>query len=179
MAQAPSTQTSDICRPQDQLALRPNTPSTTSTGLPGSEVAKTKPSGAGNGGRCGVGYSAVERDHAHRRPGRYPRTDPVLAAVPPAARPSPRTVQSNTEAAEQLEDLLVRRGMPTAVDSIAREHVESFIEDLDTRFKPATVGVRFCSPQQLFKWLLEEARSPRTRWHGCAHPRSPKIRPRS
>jgi len=69
--------------------------------------------------------------------------------------------------------------MPTAVDSIAREHVESFIEDLDTRFKPATVGVRFCSPQQLFKWLLEEARSPRTRWHGCAHPRSPKIRPRS
>ena len=42
------------------------------------------------------------------------------------------------------------------MDSIAREHVESFIEDLDTRFKPATVGVRFRSLQQLFKWLLEE-----------------------
>ena len=73
-----------------------------------------------------------------------------------AARRSPRTVQSYTEAAEQLADFLVRRGMPTAVDSIAREHVESFIEDLDTRFKPATVGVRFRSLQQLFKWMLEE-----------------------
>jgi site-specific recombinase XerD len=73
-----------------------------------------------------------------------------------AARRSPRTVQSYTEAAEQLEDFLVRRGMPTAVDSIAREHVESFIEDLDTRSKPATVGVRFRSLQQLFKWMLEE-----------------------
>jgi site-specific recombinase XerD len=73
-----------------------------------------------------------------------------------AARRSPRTVQSYTEAAEQLSDFLVRRGMPTTVDSIRREHVESFIEDLDARFKPTTVGVRFRSLQQLFKWLLEE-----------------------
>ena len=35
-----------------------------------------------------------------------------------AARRSPRTVQSYTEAAEQLEDFLVRPGMPTAVDSM-------------------------------------------------------------
>jgi site-specific recombinase XerD len=73
-----------------------------------------------------------------------------------AARRSPRTIQSYTEAAEQLADFLVRRGMPTAVESIRREHVESFIEDLDARFKPTTVGVRFRSLQQLFKWLLEE-----------------------
>ena len=46
--------------------------------------------------------------------------------------------------------------MPTAVDSIAREHVESFLEDLDERFKPATLGARFRSLQQLFKWMLEE-----------------------
>jgi integrase/recombinase XerC len=31
-----------------------------------------------------------------------------------------------------------------------------FLEDLDARFKPATVGVRFRSLQQLFKWMLEE-----------------------
>jgi site-specific recombinase XerD len=73
-----------------------------------------------------------------------------------AARRSPRTVQSYTEAAEQFAVFLVRRGMPTAVESIRREHVESFIEDLDTRFRPATVGVRFRSLQQLFRWLLEE-----------------------
>jgi site-specific recombinase XerC len=71
-----------------------------------------------------------------------------------AARRSPRTVQSYTEAADQ--HFLVRAGMPTAVESIAREHVESFIEDLDSRFRPATVGVRFKSLQQMFKWMLEE-----------------------
>ena len=46
--------------------------------------------------------------------------------------------------------------MPTAVNSIAREHVESFIEDLDSRFRPATVAVRYKSLKQLFRWLLEE-----------------------
>jgi site-specific recombinase XerD len=73
-----------------------------------------------------------------------------------AARRSPRTVQSYTESAEQLADFLVRRGMPVAVESIRREHVESFIEDLDSRFRPATVAVRYKSLRQLFRWLLEE-----------------------
>ncbi|MET0715261.1 MAG: tyrosine-type recombinase/integrase, partial [Mycetocola sp.] len=73
-----------------------------------------------------------------------------------AANRSPRTVQSYTEAAEQLAGYLVRRGMPTVVDSIRREHVEAFIVDLQTRFKTTTVAVRFRSLQQLFKWMLEE-----------------------
>jgi site-specific recombinase XerD len=93
-----------------------------------------------------------------------------------AARRSPRTVQSYTEAAEQLEDFLVRRGMPTAVDSIAREYIESFIEDLDTRFKPATVGVRFRSLRQLFKWMLEEgeiASDPMARMRSPSVPEDP------
>jgi site-specific recombinase XerD len=46
--------------------------------------------------------------------------------------------------------------MPVAVESIRREHVESFIEDLDSRFRPATVVVRYKSLKQLFKWLIEE-----------------------
>jgi site-specific recombinase XerC len=86
----------------------------------------------------------------------------ILALLPSwqrslrAARRSPRTVQSYTESAEQLSDFLVRQGMPVAVASIRREHVEAFIEDLDSRFRPATVGVRFKSLQQMFKWMLEE-----------------------
>jgi site-specific recombinase XerD len=47
--------------------------------------------------------------------------------------------------------------MPTAVESVRRKHVESFIEDFDTRFRPATVAVRYKSLKQLFRWLLEEA----------------------
>jgi site-specific recombinase XerC len=94
-----------------------------------------------------------------------------------AARRSPRTVQSYTEAAEQLADFLVRRGMPTAVASIAREHVEAFIEDLDTRFKPATVGVRFRSLQQLFRWLLEEGEVASNPMERMRSPRVPEDPP--
>ena len=85
-----------------------------------------------------------------------------------AANRSPRTVQSYTEAAEQLADFLVRAGMPTEVSSIRREHVESFIVDLQSRFRTTTVAVRFRSLQQLFKWLAEEGEieaSPMARMH--------------
>jgi site-specific recombinase XerD len=94
-----------------------------------------------------------------------------------AARRSPRTVQSYTEAAEQLSDFLVRRGMPTAVASIAREHVEAFIEDLDARFKPATVGVRFRSLQQLFRWMLEEGELDRDPMERMRSPKVPEDPP--
>jgi site-specific recombinase XerC len=94
-----------------------------------------------------------------------------------AARRSPRTVQSYTEAAEQLSDFLVRKGMPTAVTSIAREHVEAFIEDLDTRFKPATVGVRFRSLQQLFRWMLEEGEIERDPMERMRSPKVPEDPP--
>jgi site-specific recombinase XerD len=94
-----------------------------------------------------------------------------------AARRSPRTVQSYTEAAEQLADFLVRKGMPAAVASIRREHVEAFVEDLDTRFKPATVGVRFRSLQQLFRWLLEEGEITSNPMERMRSPRVPEDPP--
>jgi site-specific recombinase XerD len=90
---------------------------------------------------------------------------------------SPRTVQSYTEAAEQLADFLERRGMPTAVSSIAREHVEAFIEDLDTRFKPTTVGVRFRSLQQFFKWALEEGETTTNPMERMRSPSVPEAPP--
>lgn len=93
-----------------------------------------------------------------------------------AARRSPRTIQSYTEAAEQLSDFLVRSGMPTAVADIHREHAEAFIVDLAQRFKPATVGVRFRSLQQLFRWALEEGEitaNPMARMRSPSVPESP------
>src|SRR6266540_1705562 len=94
-----------------------------------------------------------------------------------AARRSPRTVQSYTESAEQLSDFLVRKGMPTAVSSIRREHVEAFVEDLDTRFKPATVGVRFRSLQQMFRWMLEEGEITSNPMERMRSPRVPEDPP--
>jgi site-specific recombinase XerC len=94
-----------------------------------------------------------------------------------ASRRSPRTVQSYTESAEQLADFLVRKGMPTAVSSIRREHVEAFVEDLDTRFKPATVGVRFRSLQQMFRWMLEEGEITSNPMERMRSPRVPEDPP--
>jgi len=42
------------------------------------------------------------------------------------------------------------------VANIRREHVESFIEQLLKRWRPATAANRFRSLQQFFKWLVDE-----------------------
>jgi site-specific recombinase XerD len=80
-----------------------------------------------------------------------------------ASNASPRTIQTYTEAVGQLGAFLERRGMPTTVAAIRREHVESFIEDLLTRrhadgrlWKPATAHNRYRACRSFFRWLLEE-----------------------
>src|SRR5438552_3282996 len=69
---------------------------------------------------------------------------------------SARTVQSYVEGALKFAAFLEAAGMPTAVVSIRREHVEAFIEDQLARWKPATAANRYRSLQQLFRWLEEE-----------------------
>jgi site-specific recombinase XerD len=73
-----------------------------------------------------------------------------------AANRSPRTVRSYLEAVGGLDAFLVERGMPRAVASIAREHVESYLEDQLARHKPTTALARFKSLQQFFGWLSAE-----------------------
>lgn len=47
--------------------------------------------------------------------------------------------------------------MPSTAVRIRREHIESFVIDLQVPgLKPATVSQLFLSLQQLFKWLKEE-----------------------
>ncbi len=73
-----------------------------------------------------------------------------------AANLSDRTIQSYLEAADQFVAFLDAHGMPTAARAISREHIESFIEDVLSRHKPATAGSRYRSLQQLFRWLVDE-----------------------
>lgn len=89
-----------------------------------------------------------------------------------AANLSPRTIQSYTEAGGQLAAFLSERGMPTSPAAITREHVETFIEDLLSRYSASTAANRYRSLQQLFRWLLDEgeiASSP------MANMRPPKV----
>ncbi len=84
-----------------------------------------------------------------------------------AEHKSARTIQSYDEAARQFVAFLDAAGMPTAVASIHREHVEAFLVDLLERGRSAsTAANRYRSLQQLFRWLEDEGeieRSPMTK----------------
>lgn len=95
-----------------------------------------------------------------------------------AANRSPRTRQSYAESVDQLARFLRDRGMPEAVFSIRREHVESFVEDLLARYKPATAAVRFRSLQQFFRWALEDGEIATNPMERMKMPRVPEEPPR-
>jgi site-specific recombinase XerD len=90
---------------------------------------------------------------------------------------SPRTIQSYEETVRQLAAFLEERGMPMVVASIRREHVESWMESLLGRFKPATAAVRFRSAQQFFRWLLAEGEIDRDPMERMSSPKVPDEPP--
>jgi site-specific recombinase XerD len=93
-----------------------------------------------------------------------------------ASNLAPRTIQSYTEAADQLAAFLEDRGMPMAVVAIRREHVEAFIEDRLARFSATTAAVRFRSLQQFFRFLVEDGEiieSPMARMRAPKVPENP------
>lgn len=73
-----------------------------------------------------------------------------------AANRSERTIETYSEAVEQFARFLTAKGMPTDPAKITREHVESFIESLLEKWKPATAANRYRSLQQYFRWLTDE-----------------------
>lgn len=73
-----------------------------------------------------------------------------------AENKAPRTVQTYGEAVRLFGDFLSRHGMPTDAGKIRREHVESFIADLLSKYKAATASNRYRALQVFFKWLVEE-----------------------
>ena len=89
---------------------------------------------------------------------------------------SERTVDTYTESLRQFADFLIRQGMPTQLDNVSREHVESFIEDLLGKWKPATANNRYRGLQTYFGWLVEEGEikvSPMVRMKPPRIPESP------
>jgi len=73
-----------------------------------------------------------------------------------ASNLSPRTIRAYTDDGARLAAYLARNGMPTAVRSITREHVEAFIVAELERTAPASAATRYRSLQQLFNWLDDE-----------------------
>jgi site-specific recombinase XerD len=94
-----------------------------------------------------------------------------------AANRSPRTLDSYSESVEQMASFLASRGMPTTVANIRREHIESFLEDILARRRPATAALRFRSIQQFFKWLAEEGEIPESPMARMKPPRVDEVPP--
>jgi site-specific recombinase XerD len=90
-----------------------------------------------------------------------------------AENKSPSTLITYAKAIEQLDDFLAVQGMPRAVASIHREHLEAFLVALQDRgMRPATVSQRFRSLQQFFKWLQAEGE---TRANPMGNMRPPHV----
>jgi site-specific recombinase XerC len=70
-----------------------------------------------------------------------------------AANLSARTIRAYTDDGALFGRFLVDHGMPTAVASICRGHVEAFIAAELERTAPSSAATRYRSLQQLFRWL--------------------------
>jgi site-specific recombinase XerD len=73
-----------------------------------------------------------------------------------AENKSTATIDVYTSAVDRFADFLDANGMPSAVASLAREHVEMFMAHLLAHRKPATAANRYRALQAFFRWLVEE-----------------------
>jgi site-specific recombinase XerD len=89
---------------------------------------------------------------------------------------SPHTIRIYLIAVDRLGSFLRERGMPVAVTSISREHVEEYIAHEIKKNSAATAETRFRGLKALFKWLIEEgeiAESPMARMSPPTVPETP------
>ncbi len=73
-----------------------------------------------------------------------------------AGNRSPNTLRAYSEGIRQFDTFLAAQGMPRAVASIRREHVEAFLEEILAHRRPSTAANRYRSLQQFFRWLSDE-----------------------
>jgi site-specific recombinase XerD len=95
-----------------------------------------------------------------------------------ASNAASRTIMTYLEGATQLADFLAARGMPTDVDGIRREHVESFLVDLLGRHTPGTANNRYRCLMAFFKFLVDEGEITRSPMARMKPPMIPEQPPR-
>jgi site-specific recombinase XerD len=87
--------------------------------------------------------------------------EPEFKIMLQATNRSPRTIGAYMAGVDALRAFLVERGMPTAVDAVAREHVEAFYAwMLEAGYAAASVKNRHDGIRQFFAWAEEEGEVP-------------------
>jgi site-specific recombinase XerD len=91
---------------------------------------------------------------------------------------SPKTETTYLEGLANLNAFLTAKGMPTAVESVAREHIEDWLVSMrELGRKPATIASRYRSVQQFFKWANDEGLITRSPMANMRPPRIPESPP--
>ena len=74
-----------------------------------------------------------------------------------ATNRAPTTIDLYIRGVRRLEAFLAERGMPTAVDAIARDHIEAFFAGmLEAGFAAASAKAYYDGIRQFFRWCEEE-----------------------
>ena len=90
---------------------------------------------------------------------------------------SPRTITAYDEAHRLFSAFLAAQGMPQDVPHIRREHVETFLADLHTRYMPATVANRYRALKVFFQWAVEEGEITQSPMRNVRAPHVPEHPP--
>jgi integrase/recombinase XerC len=99
-----------------------------------------------------------------------------------AERRSAATITAYSYATTQLATFLREQGMPTNVDAITREHIETFLVHVIETRSASTAETRYRGLGGVFGWLEEEgeiAASPMARISRRRSPSSPSTFPHS
>lgn len=81
---------------------------------------------------------------------------PEFTVMLQATNRSPRTIDLYLRGVRRLRAFLAERGMPTAVDAVAREHVEAWLADLLEHYAAASAKAYYDGVRQFFTWCQEE-----------------------
>jgi site-specific recombinase XerD len=92
-----------------------------------------------------------------------------------ASNRAPRTISIYTGVVRRFSEFLSERGMPTNVEAIAREHVESWIVHLVETRSANTAATAFRSLKVFFGWLHEEGEITRNPMERMRVPTVPEI----
>ena len=90
---------------------------------------------------------------------------------------APRTLQTYGESINQFGDYLLKRGIRPYPANVTREHVEGFINELLSKYKPATANNRYRGLQRYFRWLLDEGEIPINPMEKMKPPKIPEAPP--
>jgi site-specific recombinase XerD len=90
---------------------------------------------------------------------------------------APKTISSYRQTGEAFREYLQVKGMPTDVHDVTREHIETWLAEMnDDGRAAATVARHYRNLQQLWRWLVDDgeiSRSPMERMRPPAVPEQP------